>query len=97
MKVTPETLAECVGLALRTERESRGWSQGEMAKRLGFTTQSALSHWETGKVGIDPLKLWLLGISVDAIFRRAQALALQSGVPLPTPPVPRGGTWGDGG
>jgi Zn-dependent peptidase ImmA (M78 family)/DNA-binding XRE family transcriptional regulator len=37
-----------VARAIRDAREQNGWSQGELAKRLG-RTQTSVSYWESGK------------------------------------------------
>lgn len=37
-----------VAQAIRTAREQNGWSQGELARRLG-RTQTSVSYWESGK------------------------------------------------
>ncbi len=45
-----------VGQRIRAIREDRGWSQSELAARLG-RTQTAVSYWEAGRraLGIDDL------------------------------------------
>lgn len=37
-----------VAKRIRDAREARGWTQGELAERLGVT-QTAISYWESGK------------------------------------------------
>ncbi|MGI5238792.1 helix-turn-helix domain-containing protein [Dactylosporangium sp. CA-139066] len=48
--------AERVGRRIRQLREEQGWTQGELAVRLG-RTQTAISYWESGRraPGIDEL------------------------------------------
>lgn len=38
---------ETMGERIRTLRQARGWSQGQLADRVGVTT-GAVSHWENG-------------------------------------------------
>jgi Zn-dependent peptidase ImmA (M78 family)/DNA-binding XRE family transcriptional regulator len=50
------TAAQLVGQRIREARVWRGWSQGDLAARLG-RTQTAVSYWEGGRrsLGVDEL------------------------------------------
>jgi transcriptional regulator with XRE-family HTH domain len=43
--------AASVGQRIRASREARGWTQGDLAARLG-RTQTAVSYWESGRRGL---------------------------------------------
>ncbi|MFN8150268.1 MAG: XRE family transcriptional regulator [Solirubrobacterales bacterium] len=69
-----------VANALRGARETRGWNQSELAKKLGVT-QTAISYWEGGKrsPGLDDLIMIAEALDVP-VFKfippsRAQAQA----------------------
>jgi transcriptional regulator with XRE-family HTH domain len=49
-------IREGVAARVKFQREWRGWSQADLAQRLGVT-QTAISYWESGKrrVGVDDL------------------------------------------
>jgi transcriptional regulator with XRE-family HTH domain len=38
-----------IGQKIRKYRELMGWSQGELAKKIGRKGKQTISHWETGK------------------------------------------------
>lgn len=38
-----------VGQRIKAYREARGWSQGELAKRMGYTSRSTICYIESGK------------------------------------------------
>ena len=64
---------------LRKRRESKGLSQGELARELGWTQQK-VSYVETGARRMDVLEfVWMakaLGITPVGAFRQAEKLAL---------------------
>jgi Zn-dependent peptidase ImmA (M78 family)/DNA-binding XRE family transcriptional regulator len=70
-----------VGERIRARREARGWTQGELAARLG-RTQTAISYWESGR----------RGLSLDDLVEVAGALGVAGAELLPDrqgrPPVP---------
>lgn len=61
-----------VGQRIRAHREARGWTQGELAKRLG-RTQTAVSYWESGQ----------RGLSLDDLVDLAHVLGVDSADLLP--------------
>lgn len=42
------------GVALRRERERRGWSQADVASRIGAPSPFHVSRWERGVVNPSP-------------------------------------------
>ena len=70
-----------VGQRIRAIREARGWTQSDLAARLG-RTQTAVSYWESGR----------RGLSLDDLVDVARALGIPSAELLPDrhrrPPVP---------
>lgn len=66
------TISKHIGARIRTERENRGWSQADLARRLGIT-QTAISYWESGTRTID----------VDILAQIATALDLRPSELLP--------------
>ena len=69
-----------VGQRIRAHREARGWTQSELAARLG-RTQTAVSYWESGR----------RGLSLDDLVEVAQILGIAGAELLPDrqgrPPV----------
>ena len=65
-------LRKIIGRRLISARELNGWSQGEAAKRLGFTTGAQLNLWETGNrlppLHSIPVISATFGISVDFVM-----------------------------
>jgi Zn-dependent peptidase ImmA (M78 family)/DNA-binding XRE family transcriptional regulator len=64
-----------VGQRIRTIREARGWTQGELAARLA-RTQTAVSYWESGR----------RSLSLDDLVDVAQTLGVASSELLPSGP-----------
>jgi len=64
-----------VGQRIRAHREARGWTQGDLAKRLG-RTQTAVSYWESGQ----------RGLSIDDLVDLAHALGVDGAELLPDRP-----------
>lgn len=64
--------------AIKDARERRGWSQAELARRLGLT-QTAVSYWEAGK----------RSPGVDDLFALSEALEvpIETFFPRDRPPV----------
>lgn len=62
-----------IGAVLKEARETRGFSQQQVADHLGVTKQ-AISMWERGVRMMNAKDLGdycdYLGISIDAVFRR---------------------------
>jgi transcriptional regulator with XRE-family HTH domain len=80
------TAAKVVGQRIREVRLRRGWSQGDLAKRLD-RTQTAVSYWESGRrtLGVDELVevAVALGVPVsellpDTAHRRPVAAMLRA-------------------
>jgi Zn-dependent peptidase ImmA (M78 family)/DNA-binding XRE family transcriptional regulator len=75
-----ENAAE-VGQRIRTIREGRGWTQGDLAARLQ-RTQTAVSYWEAGR----------RGLSIDDLVEVAGVLGVPTSELLPDgparPPMP---------
>jgi transcriptional regulator with XRE-family HTH domain len=69
-----------VGQRIRARREERGWTQAELAERLG-RTQTAVSYWESGR----------RGLSLDDLVEVAEVLGIAGAELLPDrqgrPPV----------
>jgi transcriptional regulator with XRE-family HTH domain len=61
-----------IGHRIRTIRAARGWSQGELAARLG-RTQTSVSYWESGR----------RALGVDDLLEVARALGVPSSDLLP--------------
>lgn len=61
-----------VGERIRARREARGWSQGELARRLG-RTQTAISYWESGR----------RALAVDDLLEVARVLEVPTADLLP--------------
>jgi transcriptional regulator with XRE-family HTH domain len=64
-----------VGQRIRTIREARGWTQGELATRLQ-RTQTAVSYWESGR----------RSLSLDDLVDIARVLGVASSELLPDGP-----------
>lgn len=68
-----EEFKKSIGSVLKEAREARGYSQQQVADRLGVTKQ-AISMWERGVRMMNAKDLGdycdYLGISIDAVFRR---------------------------
>jgi Zn-dependent peptidase ImmA (M78 family)/transcriptional regulator with XRE-family HTH domain len=64
-----------VGQRIRTIREARGWTQGELAARLQ-RTQTAVSYWESGR----------RSLSLDDLVDVAQVLGVPNSELLPDGP-----------
>ena len=73
--------AASVGQHIRASREALGWTQSDLAARLG-RTQTAVSYWESGR----------RGLSLDDLLDVARALGVHSAELLPDgharPPLP---------
>lgn len=67
-----------VGQRIRTFREARGWTQGELAARLE-RTQTAVSYWESGR----------RSLSLDDLVDVAQVLGVATSELLPNGPPPQ--------
>ena len=87
-----ETMGEII---LRLRRE-KGLTQEQLASALGISYQ-AVSKWETGNSCPDitalPLLAELFGVSIDALFGRAEATAPESARERPGAELP----WPDAG
>ena len=60
------------GEIIRALRKQRGWSQAELARRLGVKGNSRVANWETGNNQPDTKALFLIaqnfGVSVDFLL-----------------------------
>jgi len=69
----PEDLLVCLGDRIKTLRKKRGWTQIEMAEKIGID-YSFLADVERGKRNISILNLALisrgLGVSLSQLFTR---------------------------
>ncbi len=74
---------EKIGLFLAQARKEKGWTQAELAEKLGVSNRS-ISRWETGKTMPDYSLLsplcGALGLSVNELFAAER---------MPPPPVPQ--------
>jgi transcriptional regulator with XRE-family HTH domain len=54
---TPETLEDCIGMAIREVRRARGLTQVEFCRQFGLAHgQSSVAHWEAGD-SVPPVSL----------------------------------------
>src|ERR1035438_9942949 len=75
MTAVPRDYAEIV----RTKRRARGWTQAELAERLGLTNVT-ISRWEKGRV--EPLLLfWQKFLEVTGSEARSPGVARRAAVP----------------
>ena len=69
-------------------RKNRGLTQVEFSKQL-HVTQSAVSHWESGRSMPDTVQLFRIaeffGVSVEALSNTKQESPTQSEPPAPVP------------
>ena len=81
MKITytPETIEECIGVALREYRETEGLTQAALCSRFNLT-QSTASRIEAGEAELPATVLILL----PSLFDRARVLLAQNNL-LPDP------------
>jgi transcriptional regulator with XRE-family HTH domain len=61
-----------LGTFLKTKREEAGYSQGQIAKRLKYTSPQFVSNWERG-ISCPPIKILktladLYNVSSDELF-----------------------------
>lgn len=73
---------------LRSLRREKGWSQEELADRLGVSRQ-ALSKWESGQSVPELDKLVVLselyGVSLDSLVKGTEETKSETGVPMRHP------------
>lgn len=77
-----DNLYRTIGSRIREIRESKGMSQEELARAIGYTTAGAISHFEKGlrKVSVADLHhiSSVLGVSVDYLTAADNQATLQS-------------------
>jgi transcriptional regulator with XRE-family HTH domain len=71
-KITIEiTIDEYIGRQIVDERKLRGWTQKELAKKLGWSSMT-LSFFETGSRSMTPSRLYkiakILNTEIDNLF-----------------------------
>lgn len=60
MAITPNAINELVGALIRKYREAQGWSQIELARRMGMISAMAISQMENGTQNINVVQLMAL-------------------------------------
>ncbi len=82
MRLIPETWLECIGLSLREWRLERSFTTEGAAKRARVS-QASWSRWETGHASVPFEALIAAGVPLDALAKRAIALAEEHGISRP--------------
>lgn len=70
-KKEPAAGSEAIGKNIAALRREKGWTQEQLAEKLGVSAQ-AVSKWESGKscpdISLLPAIAGLFGVTVDALF-----------------------------
>lgn len=65
-----------LGERIRAERKKRGWTQEQLARKVGLRTGSSVSQWETGNTEPEPphrlILARLFGIPLDNLFEHSK-------------------------
>jgi transcriptional regulator with XRE-family HTH domain len=86
--VPPRRLA--LGEAVRRVRDRRGWTQEQLAERVGFDRKS-INRLEKGATAVSVDRLWVIADALDVAIGdlESAALAIVSGPEPPRAPAPQ--------